>query len=87
MWQAEAMIKRIVTVGGFALLLRVASFVRDIILTVIPGPAADVLFVVLRLPNQFRAIFTESAFNAADIRAYARIPRLRSARAATANGG
>ena len=69
------MIKRILTVGGFTLLSRVTGFVRDIILAAIlgAGPAADAFFVALRLPNHFRAIFAEGAFNAAYIPAYARI--------------
>ncbi len=37
------------------------------------GPIADAFFVALRLPNHFRAIFAEGAFNAAFVPAYARI--------------
>src|SRR5205807_6944478 len=36
------------------------------------GTIADAIFVALRLPNQFRAIFAEGAFNAAFVPAYAR---------------
>lgn len=69
------MIKRILTVGGFTLLSRLTGFVRDIILAAIlgAGPVADAFFVALRLPNHFRAIFAEGAFNAAYVPAYARI--------------
>ncbi len=69
------MIERILTVGGFTLLSRVSGFVRDIILAAVlgAGPAADAFFVALRLPNHFRAIFAEGAFNAAFVPAYARI--------------
>ncbi len=69
------MIKRILTVGGFTLLSRVTGFVRDIILAAVlgAGPVADAFFVALRLPNHFRAIFAEGAFNAAFVPAYARI--------------
>ena len=69
------MIKRILTVGGFTLLSRITGFVRDIILAAIlgAGPVADAFFVALRLPNHFRAIFAEGAFNAAFVPAYARI--------------
>jgi putative peptidoglycan lipid II flippase len=69
------MIDRILTVGGLTLLSRVTGFVRDIVLAAIlgAGPAADAFFVALRLPNHFRAIFAEGAFNAAFIPAYARI--------------
>jgi len=37
------------------------------------GPVADAFFVALRLPNHFRAIFAEGAFNSAFIPAYARV--------------
>ncbi len=69
------MIERILTVGGFTLLSRLTGFIRDIILAAIlgAGPQADAFFVALRLPNHFRAIFAEGAFNAAFVPAYARI--------------
>jgi putative peptidoglycan lipid II flippase len=69
------MIQRILTVGGFTLASRITGFIRDIVLAAIlgAGPAADAFFVALRLPNHFRAIFAEGAFNAAFIPAYARI--------------
>ncbi|MCC6888597.1 MAG: murein biosynthesis integral membrane protein MurJ [Hyphomicrobiales bacterium] len=69
------MIGRIFTVGGFTLLSRITGFLRDIVLAAIlgAGPVADAFFVALRLPNHFRAIFAEGAFNAAFVPAYARI--------------
>ena len=69
------MIERILTVGGFTLLSRLTGFFRDIMLAAIlgAGPVADAFFVAFRLPNHFRAIFAEGAFNAAFIPAYARI--------------
>jgi len=69
------MIERIVTVGGYTLLSRITGFFRDIMLAAIlgAGPAADAFFVAFRLPNHFRAIFAEGAFNAAFVPAYARI--------------
>src|SRR5476651_110661 len=69
------MIQRILTVGGFTLLSRITGFARDIILAAVlgAGPVADAFFVALRLPNHFRAIFAEGAFNAAFVPAYARI--------------
>jgi putative peptidoglycan lipid II flippase len=69
------MIERILTVGGYTLLSRISGFVRDIILAAVlgAGPVADAFFVALRLPNHFRAIFAEGAFNAAFVPAYARI--------------
>ena len=69
------MIKKILTVGGYTLLSRLTGFIRDIMLAAIlgAGPTADAFFVAFRLPNHFRAIFAEGAFNAAFIPAYARI--------------
>jgi putative peptidoglycan lipid II flippase len=69
------MLGRIFTVGGLTLLSRVTGFMRDIMLAAIlgAGPIADAFFVALRLPNHFRAIFAEGAFNAAFVPAYARI--------------
>src|SRR5438105_4629149 len=69
------MIRQFSIVGGFTLLSRVTGFLRDIMLAAIlgAGPVADAFFVALRLPNHFRAIFAEGAFNAAFVPAYARI--------------
>jgi putative peptidoglycan lipid II flippase len=69
------MIGRIFTVGGLTLLSRLTGFARDIILAAVlgAGPVADAFFVAFRLPNHFRAIFAEGAFNAAFVPAYARI--------------
>jgi putative peptidoglycan lipid II flippase len=69
------MLKGILTVGGLTLVSRVTGFLRDIMLAAIlgAGPVADAFFIALRLPNHFRAIFAEGAFNAAFIPAYARI--------------
>jgi putative peptidoglycan lipid II flippase len=69
------MIGKILTVGGYTLLSRMTGFLRDIMLAAIigAGPIADAFFVAFRLPNHFRAIFAEGAFNAAFIPAYARI--------------
>jgi putative peptidoglycan lipid II flippase len=69
------MLGRIFTVGGYTLLSRLTGFARDIMLAAIlgAGPVADAFFVALRLPNHFRAIFAEGAFNAAFVPAYAHI--------------
>src|SRR3982750_1124624 len=69
------MLSRFLTVGGLTLLSRITGFARDIMLAAIlgAGPIADAFFVALRLPNHFRAIFAEGAFNAAFIPAYARV--------------
>jgi putative peptidoglycan lipid II flippase len=69
------MFKKILTVGGYTLVSRLTGFLRDVMLAAIigAGPVADAFFVAFRLPNHFRAIFAEGAFNAAFIPAYARV--------------
>src|SRR3954471_4399250 len=70
------MFGRIFTVGGYTLLSRLTGFARDIMLAAIlgaTGPVADAFFVALRLPNHFRAIFAEGAFNAAWVPDYAHV--------------
>src|SRR3954471_21358180 len=69
------MLRRIFTVGGYTLLSRLTGFARDIMLAAIlgAGPVADAFFIAFRLPNHFRAIFAEGAFNAAFVPAYAHV--------------
>src|SRR6195952_4652798 len=69
------MLGRIFTVGGYTFLSRLTGFARDIMLAAIlgAGPVADAFFVAFRLPNHFRAIFAEGAFNAAFVPAYAHV--------------
>src|SRR6201997_2774545 len=69
------MIGRIFTVGGLTLVSRVTGFLRDVMLAAVlgAGPGADAFFVALRLPNHFRAIFAEGAFNAAFVPAFVRV--------------
>src|ERR1700739_2567312 len=69
------MLGRMFTVGGLTLLSRLTGFARDIMLAAVlgAGPVADAFFVAFRLPNHFRAIFAEGAFNAAFVPAYAHV--------------
>ncbi len=61
------MFKRLASVGGFTLLSRVTGFIRDVLMAAImgAGPLSDAFLVAFRLPNNFRAIFAEGAFNLA----------------------
>ncbi len=61
------MLRHIASVGGLTLVSRVLGFVRDIVMAAVlgAGPVADAFFVAFRLPNHFRALFAEGAFNAA----------------------
>ena len=69
------MIKRIATVGGLTLVSRLTGFIRDVVMAAVlgAGPIADAFFVAFRLPNHFRAVLAEGAFNAAFVPAYARM--------------
>ncbi|RFB81321.1 murein biosynthesis integral membrane protein MurJ [Methylovirgula sp. 4M-Z18] len=66
------MYKSLFSIAAFTLLSRITGFFRDMMLASYFGAtnAGDIFNVVLRLPNSFRAIFGEGAFNAAYIPAY-----------------
>ena len=69
-----ALVRRIATVGGYTGISRILGFVRDILIAdlVGAGSVADAFFVAFRLPNMFRRIFAEGAFNAAFVPLFAR---------------
>lgn len=69
------MLRKILSVGSYTLLSRLTGFARDIMLAAVLGAGAmmDAFSVALRLPNHFRAIFGEGAFNQAYVPAYARV--------------
>jgi len=54
------------TVGSYTMMSRVLGFVRDILIaaTLGAGMVADAFFVAFKLPNFFRRLFAEGAFNA-----------------------
>jgi putative peptidoglycan lipid II flippase len=66
------MLRGILTVGGWTLISRVLGFARDMLIAALigTGPIADAFFVALKLPNLFRRLFGEGAFNAAFIPAF-----------------
>jgi len=59
--------RAIATVGGWTMASRLLGFVRDILIAdrLGAGPLSDAFFVAFRLPNLFRSLFAEGAFNAA----------------------
>lgn len=59
--------RSIVTVSGFTAISRLLGFVRDMLIALVlgAGPVADAFFVAFRLPNLFRSLFAEGAFNSA----------------------
>jgi putative peptidoglycan lipid II flippase len=61
------MLKNISKVGGLTLVSRVFGFVRDVLMAKFLGASlvADCFFVAFKLPNFFRRLFAEGAFNAA----------------------
>ncbi|MFE1601718.1 murein biosynthesis integral membrane protein MurJ [Methylobacterium sp. ID0610] len=67
------MIRSILSVGGWTLVSRVTGFLRDVVMAAVmgAGPIADAFVVAFRLPNHFRAIFGEGAFNVAFVPTYA----------------
>ena len=67
------MLKSVLTVGGWTMASRVLGFARDILIAARlgAGPVADCFFVALKLPNLFRRLFGEGAFNAAFVPAFA----------------
>lgn len=62
-----ALLRSIATVGGYTMASRILGFARDILIAALlgAGPVADAFFVAFKLPNFFRRLFAEGAFNAA----------------------
>jgi putative peptidoglycan lipid II flippase len=60
-------LKGIMTVGGWTMGSRVMGLIRDLLIADMlgAGPVSDAYFVANRLPNLFRRLFGEGAFNAA----------------------
>jgi putative peptidoglycan lipid II flippase len=67
------MYKNLLSVGGITLVSRATGLIRDVMLAQVLGAGllADAFVVAFRLPNHFRAIFGEGAFNAAYVPSYA----------------
>ena len=66
------MLRNVLTVGGWTMASRILGFGRDMLIaaTLGAGPVADAFFVALKLPNLFRRLFGEGAFNAAFVPAF-----------------
>jgi putative peptidoglycan lipid II flippase len=67
------MLRSVLTVGGWTMASRILGFARDMLIAALlgAGPVADAFFVALKLPNLFRRLFGEGAFNAAFVPAFA----------------
>ncbi len=77
------------TVGAMTILSRVLGFVRDVLIAAVLGTSfvADAFFVAFRLPNMFRRLFAEGAFDAAFIPLFARRMHAEGIEAARAFAG
>jgi putative peptidoglycan lipid II flippase len=80
------MFKNIFSVGLFTLLSRFFGFGRDLLLASVlgAGAIADAFFIAYRLPNHFRSIFAEGAFNSAFVPSYAKVVQEKGKNAALA---
>ncbi|MES2906289.1 MAG: murein biosynthesis integral membrane protein MurJ [Pseudomonadota bacterium] len=69
-----SIVKNVLNVGLATAASRVLGFVRDVLAasTLGAGPVADAFFVAFRLPNLFRRLFAEGAFNSAFVPLYAK---------------
>src|SRR5262249_48053363 len=67
------MLRGVLTVGGWTMGGRILGFARDLLIAAIlgTGPIADAFLVALKLPNLFRRLFGEGAFNAAFVPEFA----------------
>lgn len=77
------------TVGAMTIVSRVLGFVRDVLIAAVLGTSyvADAFFVAFRVPNMFRRLFAEGAFDAAFIPLFAKRMHEDGAQAARAFAG
>ncbi len=67
--------KSVFTIGFLTILSRMAGYVRDMFIaaTMGAGPLTDAFLVAFRLPNFFRRLFAEGAFNASFVPLFSHI--------------
>lgn len=70
-----SLVKSTLTIGFFTFLSRISGFVRDVLMANLMGASwlSDAFFVAFKLPNFFRRLFAEGAFNAAFIPSFSSI--------------
>ncbi|MBB4304301.1 putative peptidoglycan lipid II flippase [Rhodobium orientis] len=68
------LLRNFATVGGATMVSRLLGFIRDVAIAASlgAGPIADAFFVAFKLPNLFRRLFAEGAFNSAFVPLFAR---------------
>jgi putative peptidoglycan lipid II flippase len=69
-----SLLRSVAKVGGYTTISRVLGFVRDqlVAFTLGTGMVAEVFFVAQRIPNLFRTLFAEGAFNSAFVPLFAK---------------
>jgi putative peptidoglycan lipid II flippase len=79
-----ALLRAITTVGGYTLASRVLGFIRDVLIAAVlgAGAVADAFFISQKIPNLFRHLFAEGAFNAAFVPQFAGLAETDGERAA-----
>lgn len=84
-----ALIRFAATVGAWTLVSRVLGFLRDVLIArhVGAGLVADAFFVAFKLPNLFRRLFAEGAFNLAFVPLFAGRAKAEGPQAARAFAG
>src|SRR4051812_49698935 len=67
-------LRSVAAVGGLTLASRALGFLREVLMAQFfgTGAIAEAFFVAMRLPNLFRQLFAEGAFNAAFVPMFAR---------------
>lgn len=67
------MLRNIASIGGLTLVSRFLGLAREMVTAALlgAGPVADAFFVAFRLPNHFRALLAEGAFNSAFVPLFA----------------
>lgn len=70
-----SLVKSTLTIGFFTFLSRISGFLRDVLMANLIGASwlSDAFFVAFKLPNFFRRLFAEGAFNAAFIPSFSSI--------------
>ncbi len=79
------MFRNFFSVGALTALSRLTGFLREMAIGALMGQTAlaDAYFVAIRLPNSFRAIFGEGAFNSAYVPTYTHVLNTEGEAAAT----
>jgi putative peptidoglycan lipid II flippase len=69
-----SLFRSVAKVGGYTTISRVLGFVRDqlVAFTLGTGLVAEVFFIAQRIPNLFRTLFAEGAFNSAFVPLFAK---------------